>query len=182
MNLVNSNPQSLESDHESLTQPLTVRYSLRVLVSSRFERLSKLQNLGKIYYTNLRADAVVYLLIKYLNYGKKLILIYTLIVRKLLVGYSLVGVLLIRIKEQLIYLIVLALLTNKLRVFLVRLIVKNKKHFSYNLILYLNKPLIMNQLFILLMVFIPLTILVVLMGGQRKEPKDYNLLLVDVTV
>ena len=46
----------------SLTQPMTIRHSLRVLVCSgrrtaHFERFSKLQNLGKILNTNLRADA-----------------------------------------------------------------------------------------------------------------------------
>ena len=98
------------------------------------------------------AKSVVYLLIKCLNYRKKLIIVYTLITSKFLNPHSLIGVLLI--KEWLIHSIVLALLTNKLRMFLVRPVVKNRENCSNNLTRYLNKPLIMNQLLILLMVLI----------------------------
>ena len=86
--------------------------------------------------------SVVYLLIKRSSYGKKLIVVYTLIASKLLITHSLVGILLI--KEWLVHLIVLDLLTNKLRVLLVRSVVKNEENYSNNSTRYLNKPLIMN--------------------------------------
>ena len=93
-------------------------------------------------YWGRAVESVVYLLIKRPHYGKKLTIVYTLITSKLSVTHSLVGVLLT--KECLIHSIILALLTNRLRMFLVRSVVKNEENCSNNLTRYSNKPLIIT--------------------------------------